>query len=407
MLEPTSLYVSSRNLYFLKARDLISASSDPINTFSIPTTSPERPSIMPSNSSTVNHVTRLVCLLLLLASTLYYFFHSPPSHLRPWVSFSRTPSSDDSSLFNHSSHHPHLKRDQDLLNNFGSLVDKGIKYFEEGIVPAYEGSGDPPPDYGDDPFDDNGWTVREQQEENTIPDIWDPVLEDIPPGAPDADEYELIRVDQDESFANAWSEENDATEAVYSGFYIPISNTIIMTYTYSPRFRISRDNGEAADSEDDKMPEAEIEQHIPRLHTLSDVVWETWKTRSPDPATLRYYAIHEITNEITKPVMDYLFERNLQSDDDEEEKEEEEEEGWEARLTYGLDSDEGKALLGTPSGVGMAYLMINNHEVLGKRDLRVSIWREEGKRCMIWEMIPYGEKSTFDEYVSTLERKRA
>lgn len=161
-----------------------------------------------------------------------------------------------------------------------------------------------------------------------------------------------------------------------------------MTWTYSPRFHVRRRG----------IPEKDIEQYIPRLNTVSDVVWETWKANAPKPATLRFYAVDGIINDVAAPLMDYLFKRDAEPD----------EMGWKGRLTYGLDSDEGKALFGTPSGLAVAWLLIRNHGILGRRDLRVSIFRDEEededkeKRCMIWELIPEGGKSTFDEYESRI-----
>ncbi|KAL8891872.1 MAG: hypothetical protein Q9192_005696 [Flavoplaca navasiana] len=290
--------------------------------------------------------------------------------------------------------HNHLKRDQAFLYKFSCLINKGTKYFEEGVLYAAEGFGDPPPNYGPNPFRDNGWTLTE--EEDPRPSIWDEVFESIPPRAPNPDEYSPVRLTQDAEFANAWRKDNKATEAAYNGFYIPISNTILMTYTYSPRFRLRQSGG---------IPEPQIEQHIPRLNTVSDIVWQTWMTRAPEPGKLRFYAIDGVVNEVAAPLMDYLFEKDAEM-------------GWEGRLRGGgcVDVDE-------ESGV------------LGWRDLRVSIFWEEKegvgeeedegdgegdseekgkdeetgngkewfKRCMIWEMIPEGAKSTFDEYESKAE----
>ncbi|KAL8677130.1 MAG: hypothetical protein Q9224_007220, partial [Gallowayella concinna] len=170
------------------------------------------------------------------------------------------------------------------------------------------------------------------------------------------------------------------TRADCNGFYIPFSNAILMTGTHSPRAHMRRKG----------IPEDKIEQHIPRLNTISDVVWEQWKSVAHEPGKLRFYAIDTVVNEVSSPLLDYLFRREGSP----------QEMAWEDRLTFGLDTDEGKALFGAPNGIAVAWLLTNHHGALGRRDPRVSIFRGEGKRHMIWELIPEGKKSTFDDYVS-------
>ncbi|KAL8668992.1 MAG: hypothetical protein Q9168_006398, partial [Polycauliona sp. 1 TL-2023] len=158
-------------------------------------------------------LTRLSCFLLLLASTLFYILHTPRH-----TCFSTSSSSEALSLTNHNPsnhssplihlHQPHPKRDHDLLNNFGCLVNKGIKYFEEGVIYAYEGFGDPPADWGPHPFDDNGWAIEDDEE--GIPPAWDEVLKVItPPRGPKPDEYGKVRVTQEEEFDNAWGRDKE------------------------------------------------------------------------------------------------------------------------------------------------------------------------------------------------------
>lgn len=106
-------------------------------------------------------------------------------------------------------HQPHPKRDHELLNRFGCLVAKGTKYFEEGVLYAAEGFADPPPDFGPDPLVRNGWTVS--TEEESLPGVWDEVLDDIPPRGPLPDEYEFIRLEQNKRFANAWHQNNEVS----------------------------------------------------------------------------------------------------------------------------------------------------------------------------------------------------
>ncbi|KAL9019871.1 MAG: hypothetical protein Q9180_008669, partial [Flavoplaca navasiana] len=318
------------------------------------------------------------------------------------------------------SQHPHVKRDKELLNRFGCLVNRGIQYFEEGIVkePAAH-----PPDFGDDPLGSSGWILG--GDDDDIPDVWDDVFEHLPPREPRQEGYNLATLKQDRDFTNLWHSENEvsqapsiacidrvpdcsanrgtgcsfskplehhrdlhfdnfgnnhwqATKSEYRAYYLPFHGTILITTAYGPTYWVKKRG----------VPDNEIQQHIPKLHQLSDAVWEVWKAVTDQPQTLRFLARDGIRNRITIPLLDYLFKRDRNSL----------EVPWDRRLTFGLDSDEGKALLATPHGIAVAWLLIHHHEKLGSRDPRVSIFQVEGHRCMIWELIPEGEKSTFDDY---------
>lgn len=312
----------------------------------------------------------------------------------------------------------YVKRDKELLHRFGCLVHKGIQYFEEGIVkePAAH-----PPDFGDDPISSSGWILGDDDDD--IPDVWDDVFQHLPLRQPRQEDCNLVTLKQDRDFTNLWHSENkvsqapsiacidrvpscganrgtgcsfskplehrrdlhfdnfghrQATKSEYRAYYLPFHGTILITTAYGPTYWVKKRG----------VPDNEIQQHIPKLHRLSDAVWEVWKAVTDQLQTLRFLARDGIRNRITIPLLDYLFKRDRSSL----------EVPWDRRLTFGLDSDEGKALLATPHGIAVAWLLIHHHEKLGSRDPRVSIFQVEGHRCMIWELIPEGEKSTFDDY---------
>ena len=189
----------------------------------------------------LGQLTRLSCILLLLASTLLYILHTPPQ-----TDFSTSsPSSQALGLTNpnpsnHSSplfHPPHTKRDHDLLDNFGCLVNKGIKHFEEGVLYVYEGFGDPPADWGPHPFADNGWTVEDEEE--GIPPAWDEVLKVItPPSGPKPDEYGKVRVTQEDEFDNAWGRDKEVSfllclSFLSSLFLFPLYSSTLHGWMYN------------------------------------------------------------------------------------------------------------------------------------------------------------------------------
>ena len=129
-----------------------------------------------------------------------------------------------------------------------------------------------------------------------------------------------------------------------------------MTDTYSPRYWVGRHG----------VAEGHIFEHIPLLNTLSDAVWQVWIRLTDQPGSLRYYAVENIFSKVTAALIDYLLLRDrprasLIVP-------------WGRRVTYGLESDEGKALLATPNSIAVWWLLVHRREILGRRDPRVTIF---------------------------------
>ncbi|CAO1601202.1 hypothetical protein XANCAGTX0491_004869 [Xanthoria calcicola] len=120
-----------------------------------------------------------------------------------------------------------------------------------------------------------------------------------------------------------------------------------------------------------------IVEHIPRLNTLSDAVWQVWIRLTDQPGSLRYYAVENIFNEVTAALIDYLLPRDRSRASIA---------PWECRVTYGLDSDEGKALLATPNSIAVLWLLAHRREILGRRDPRVTIVDPGMSRRMMTQM---------------------
>jgi hypothetical protein len=52
--------------------------------------------------------------------------------------------------------------------------------------------------------------------------------------------------------------------------------------------------------------------------------------------------------------------------------------GWEDRVTFGMDTERGQAILGTPNGKGVAWLLINHKDQLGAKTIEsVTIWVDD------------------------------
>ena len=58
--------------------------------------------------------------------------------------------------------------------------------------------------------------------------------------------------------------------------------------------------------------------------------------------------------------------------------------GWLGKV-FGMEEEEGKALLGTPNAVGTVWVLVNRVAVLGKRRMKVRVWNAGGGGlCMLW-----------------------
>lgn len=120
-------------------------------------------------------------------------------------------------------------------------------------------------------------------------------------------------------------------------------------------------------------------RYVPPLNRWSDVTWTLWKEKSGGAAnTLRYIARDFITNPETRVVMAYIFDKVKHTDF-----------VPFPGLEFGMDSSEGRALLGTPNGIGIARILIDRAAQLGRREPRVRIFTLDPYYvCMLWDLVP-------------------
>ena len=143
------------------------------------------------------------------------------------------------------------------------------------------------------------------------------------------------------------------------------------------------------------------DQYVPPLNRWSDITWLLWnETTKGNPNNLRYIGHDRIGNLKTQLVMEYVFKKHADppgpdegsdTDSDSESEEEEEDEPEFPGLVFGMDTDEGKALLGTPNGIGTARLLIDRVKSLGRREPKVYIFSRgdsKGFYCMLWDLGP-------------------
>ncbi|KAL8846866.1 MAG: hypothetical protein Q9221_008065 [Calogaya cf. arnoldii] len=266
-----------------------------------------------------------------------------------------------------------------LGEKWSCLIEKGRRYYEDGVLAAYAGRppGGPPEDFGEgeDVLNAFGWSRHESSEE--INRDWNPALQAMDLGAPIEGDISYILLDQNLEFDNGHGTQQEITKARYYEYY-SLTGFILVTDSYSPSGQLRRL----------LVPENEIPDKIPLLHQFSDALWFEWKSHTNQPGTFRYYAVESIINHPTAELMDDIMEARRGSDDV----------SWEERLTFDLTSDEGKALFGCPNGVAVSWLLIHRFATLGKRTPRVTIFNPSGgMRSMLWDLIPEGKSGSFGE----------
>ncbi|KAI4248499.1 MAG: hypothetical protein L6R40_001060 [Gallowayella cf. fulva] len=276
----------------------------------------------------------------------------------------------------------HAKRT--LSEPFHCLIEKGQQYYEQGVLPAFDGqSRFPNPFTGgsesgiEDLLEDSGWASND---DNTrLGKHWKDAFGSMAGGVPD-DNKDVIRIflDQSGDFVNDYGKQ-DATSATYHGLYVPHNGAIIIFLSVSPRNKVERR----------RVPMEDIPKYIPRLNQLSDLVWLAWDNLVENPEVLRYYAVEGIFNAVAKNLMDEIFQQRRGTTNDI---------PWSLRLTFDLKSDEGKALFASPNGIAVNWLLIHHASLLGRREPRVTIFNPGGSnRCMIWDLVPQGASGSFGD----------
>ena len=168
------------------------------------------------------------------------------------------------------------------------------------------------------------------------------------------------------------------TKAFSNGLYIPNQHLIISLNSLSPANIISKRNLGITNEDRNKQ--------LPSLNKLSDILWLNWKTIAPNPKELRYIARNKIINKQSGSAMDYLFLRDSG-------KNSLKEDIPFPGLEYGGESEELKALLATPNGVAVAWMLIDHvgelkgrEEGLVRREIKVNIFEVDRDFFMLWDI---------------------
>lgn len=161
---------------------------------------------------------------------------------------------------------------------------------------------------------------------------------------------------------------------VYAQKYIPASSAIIIDQIRSPAYLVKArfvSQGQQAPSSKQIN-----DQYVPPLNRWSDATWTLWKEKGGGN-DLQYIGHDYIANLQTESVMEYIYDQHGNGPPEF------------PGLEFGMDSDEGRALLGTANGIGTARLLIDHASELGRRDVRIHIFEPEpGYPCMLFDMRP-------------------
>ncbi|KAL8942063.1 MAG: hypothetical protein Q9216_001875 [Gyalolechia sp. 2 TL-2023] len=257
--------------------------------------------------------------------------------------------------------HFHRKRAPNTLS-YTDAVCKGEKYL--GLI--QQGSPTPPV-FTQDDFKKGGWT-----EDSTFPqviadDLKTPIQALGIPSAPK--DIRRISAQQYSEFTNMNGQiQDDVSGAQFLQVYIPSATkgTIIASENVSPEQSIAMYRRE------NNLPQltaAQLRDYVPNLRRWSDVVWFVWAKQAGNQAgKLRYIFRDNVVTAETKGVIDQMFGIPKGTLDLK----------WPGKTFDVKKTKEGKGLLGTAHGSGIAWLMADHKAELGERNLKVTVFTSAG-----------------------------
>ncbi|KAL8976579.1 MAG: hypothetical protein Q9177_006825, partial [Variospora cf. flavescens] len=195
--------------------------------------------------------------------------------------------------------------------------------------------------------------------------------------------------------------------AIHKQYYFPSLSAIVIGDINSPANQVRRRFRNI------------LKKPVPSNLEIADGTWTMWTELSGNNHNLRYLGHDNTANLRAAHIIEYIFTKHGRSDsssdgsssDSSSDSSDGSQQGSQAGssagssaddedeldfsgLEFGMDTDEGKALLGTPNVIGTARLLIDRARQLGKRELKVNIFtREDGQYCMLWNMAPVGRPS--------------
>ncbi|KAL8767669.1 MAG: hypothetical protein Q9194_005922 [Teloschistes cf. exilis] len=215
----------------------------------------------------------------------------------------------------------------------------------------------------------NGWYIEHYEEVGVDRELV-PLLKGL--GIPYDEDHLLSKAPtQNEEFTDAQGNPNNPpTDAYYDTILILNGNAIIAENNLSPPF-------------------AKPGSPIPPLWRWSDIVFLLWRDEAKDQAgKLKYIIRNDIVTPVMRAVMEYIAGSQPDSLD----------RPWpDTPNPYSPASREGRMLLGTPHGIGVAHMIADYNDVLGKKQPWVHVYTAKNtdptsmhlrkwKYYMVWEL---------------------
>ena len=160
------------------------------------------------------------------------------------------------------------------------------------------------------------------------------------------------------------------TLAVFREIYYVRSRTIIGDYNYGPLYMLNEKPRADSDNAAGLGP---AENRLPDIQRWSDITWAVWAeiTRQAQvPNDLKYIFKHDIRTTSTQGIMDLAGLPDDEHDDlpDDDDIDNSFEEEWPG-IKFVPGEDEFQALLGTPHGRGIVWMLVDHPNELGGKTI--------------------------------------
>ncbi|KAL8708992.1 MAG: hypothetical protein Q9220_006201 [cf. Caloplaca sp. 1 TL-2023] len=191
-------------------------------------------------------------------------------------------------------------------------------------------------------------------------------------GVPAREDVREITKSNVEAFTNDFGKQQP-TGGAYEMLFIPSKQAVMAVDVESPKYKLMTRGTNPLRKEETRPFE-------PRLSRLSDMIWTVYNKLAGEANSggLRYIMHNYVVNGDSESVMEYIVEKSGGNVDNL---------PWPGK-TFGMDQDEGLALLGVPNGLATAYLMIDRAALLGRRNPKITIFKCGSAFCMLWDMVP-------------------
>ncbi|KAL8678233.1 MAG: hypothetical protein Q9186_005380 [Xanthomendoza sp. 1 TL-2023] len=273
------------------------------------------------------------------------------------------------------------------------LAQKGRVYLQDAIIPAFQGQSHyKAPDWGGghihEIFERQSWRLV-VFDDTPLPLTWRNTFRHMPDGIPPLT-FEVL-LDQNQEYKNEYGKYvGEPTMAYFESYWVPKIGAVVLTIAVGPRRKVLAESTRLL-SEDD------IKKRLPSLHQVSDALWLVWEeVGEGNLERLRYYAVEDPLSGPTANLIRHLLRQRWGFS---------RYEGWGNRLTFDIASEEAQALLASPNGLALAWILIHHGTTLGPRRPVVTIFKAEYRLCMIWDLVPHGEVPTFGDITPPVDCK--